>query len=74
MKTYIRFIAFIIGAMLFASCNSQLDLDSDGHINMSSVFLKRNTTIGYLTTCYQYCAGLDLSSSSFTDNQSRESI
>lgn len=67
MKTYIRFIAFIIGAMLFASCNSQLDLDSDGHINMSSVFLKRNTTIGYLTTCYQYCAGLDLSSSSLTD-------
>lgn len=67
MKTYIKFIVFFIVTIFSISCNDQLDLDSDGHINMSQVFLKRNTTQGYLSACYGYRPGIDLSVSSLTD-------
>jgi hypothetical protein len=67
MKRYIKFMALSIVAILCVSCNSKLDLDSDGHINFSNVFTQRNYTLGYLSGCFGYRQGLDLSSSSLTD-------
>jgi hypothetical protein len=66
MKIY-KILAFVLGAMAFVSCNDKLDLDSDGHVDMSGVFKDRNSTRGYLNACYNYRLGTDLNASSLTD-------
>jgi hypothetical protein len=66
-KKYINFLAIIICAFFFVSCNSALDLDNDGHITMTNVFKDRNSTMGYLNSCYSYRNGMALDIASLTD-------
>jgi hypothetical protein len=61
MKIYKIALVLVAGVAMFTSCNDQLDVQTDGHINISQVFNDRNRTIGYLNRCYAYRSGASLS-------------
>ncbi len=68
MKIYIKLFAVAMGLFMLSSCNDLLDLENnDGHTNMDEAWTDRNSTLGYLNSCYNYRAGLDLDVSSLTD-------
>lgn len=67
MKRYIIFLVIVVCALSFTSCNGMLDLDNDGHITMTGIFTDRNSTRGYLNSCYNYRNGMGLDISSLTD-------
>lgn len=61
-------ILFILFMGLLPSCDSLLDLDSNGTITMDEVFTDRNRTRGYLNSCYSYLPGYYLAAGSYTDD------
>lgn len=67
MKIYIKLFTVAMGLLSLSSCNSQLDLENDGHTNMSQVWNDRNSTMGYLNSCYNYRWSINLDVSSITD-------
>lgn len=67
MKICIKLFAVAIGLLFLSSCDSQLDLDNDGHTNMNQVWTDRNSTMGYLNSCYNYRTGMGLDVASLTD-------
>jgi starch-binding outer membrane protein, SusD/RagB family len=67
MKRYINFLVIVVCALSFTSCNGMLNLDNDGHTTMTGVFTDRNSTRGYLNSCYNYRNGMGLDISSLTD-------
>lgn len=67
MKIYIKSFIVLLSIFSFWSCNSQLDLDNDGHTNMNQVWTDRNSTMGYLNSCYNYRNGMGLDIASLTD-------
>lgn len=52
----------------FSSCDSALDLDTNGTITMDGVFTDRNRTRGYLNSCYNHRPGQYLYAGSYTDD------
>lgn len=52
---------------LLLSCNEQLDLPTDGRIDLDEVFSDYNRTRGYLNSCYGYCPEPYMDRASFTD-------
>jgi len=66
MKIY-KIFSVIVGVLFFISCDNALDLDNDGHTTMVDVFKDRNSTMGYLNSCYNYRNGMDLDFASVTD-------
>ena len=67
MKIYIKLFTVAIGLLVLSSCNDLLDLENDGHTNMNEVWTDRNSTMGYLNSCYNYLGGVSLDMSSLTD-------
>jgi len=67
MKIYSKILTIMIGTLFFTACNNMLDLDSDGHVSTATIFENRNSTMGYLSSCYDYREGLSLDMSSYTD-------
>jgi len=66
MKMNITVVSVLL-LLIFASCNKQLDLPSDGRITMDQVFSDYNRTRGYLNSCYGYCPAPYMDRASFSD-------
>lgn len=66
MKIY-KIFSVIVCALFFISCNDVLNLENDGHTTMANVFKDRNSTMGYLNSCYNYRNGMALDIASLTD-------
>ena len=63
----ISIFTILIVAIIFTSCNEQLDLQSDGRITLDEVFNDYNRTRGYLNSCYGYARGPYMDRASYSD-------
>jgi hypothetical protein len=68
MKKYNIFLFFsIVASVFFISCSNELNLQSDGRIDINSVFTDRYETMGYLNSCYGYLPSLNIDRASYSD-------
>jgi starch-binding outer membrane protein, SusD/RagB family len=68
MKKFRILILALVAAAAFSSCQDNLDLRSNGTIDMSQVFSDRNRTKGYLNACYSYVKNPYIHVGSYTDD------
>lgn len=61
-------ILFVLGLVVFFSCNKQLDLPPDGRIEQKEIFTSYNKTRGYLNSCYGFCPSPGTDRASMTDD------
>lgn len=68
MKKYNIFLFFSIAiSSLFFSCSSELDLDTDGRIDVSGIFNNRYETMGWLNSSYGFAATPTIDRASYCD-------
>lgn len=68
MKIYNIFpFLSIVASLFFISCSNELNLQSDGRIDINSVFTDRYETMGYLNSCYGYLPGPYIDRASYCD-------
>ncbi|MGN0202420.1 MAG: RagB/SusD family nutrient uptake outer membrane protein [Candidatus Cryptobacteroides sp.] len=74
MKKYYILFSIFVASFALSACQEQLDLRSNGTIDMSEVWTDRNRTKGYINACYNYIPGNSIDYAAFTDDavQSRE--
>lgn len=68
MKKYNIFLFLsIVVSSFFVSCNDQLNLPSDGRIDVNQIFNDRYMTMGYLNSCYGHWGGPYIDRASYCD-------
>jgi len=68
MKKYNIFLFLsIVASLFFISCSNELNLQSDGRIDLAAVFTDRYETMGYLNSCYGYLPGPYIDRASYCD-------
>jgi len=68
MKKYNIFLFLsIVASVFFISCSNELNLQSDGRIDITTVFTDRYETMGYLNSCYGYLPGPYIDRASYCD-------
>jgi hypothetical protein len=68
MKKYNIFLFLsIVASLFFISCSNELNMQSDGRIDINSVFTDRYETMGYLNSCYGYLPGPYIDRASYCD-------
>ncbi|MGN1215503.1 MAG: RagB/SusD family nutrient uptake outer membrane protein, partial [Candidatus Cryptobacteroides sp.] len=74
MKKYYILFSILVASFALSACQEQLDLRSNGTIDMTEVWKDRNRTKGYLNACYNYIPGNSIDYAAYTDDavQSRE--
>ncbi|MGN1215653.1 MAG: RagB/SusD family nutrient uptake outer membrane protein, partial [Candidatus Cryptobacteroides sp.] len=74
MKKYYILFSILVASFALSACQEQLDLRSNGTIDMTEVWKDRNRTRGYLNACYNYIPGNSIDYAAYTDDavQSRE--
>ena len=68
MKKYILIPLVVAAAGILGACSDELELPVDGRIEYDAIWSDRNRTMGYLNTCYNYCPGADINTTSYTDD------
>jgi len=68
MKKYNIFLFLsIVASLFFISCSNELNMQSDGRIDINSVFTDRYETMGYLNSCYGYLPAPYIDRASYCD-------
>ncbi len=68
MKKFSILILALAAAAVFSACQDELDLRTNGTIDMSEVFKDRNRTKGYLNACYGYVKNPYIHVGAYTDD------